>query len=674
MSLFALFLSALIVPLLFFGNYVLGAFFLVLLLYLLIFRIKKKKLIYYIVLISLIILTICLISKFIHLDNSYYLVIERKEGYCLVFNGLETFYLKVDKESTYDLLDIIKVIGSKSRIDFVTLESQFNFNYYLFSKNVDFEINSEEISYVFNFPFGNYFLKTNFLNQFKDDLVRDYLSSILFSYSVYDNEKINALREIQVIAIISLTGTYLNFALYSLKKLYFLKYEEKESTILAFLTFLPFLLINLNKFVVIRVIAFYLFNFVNKFYLNRRFERIEVISLVGLVFILFSPRIVFQSSFYISFTIYYLLALIGNNFNNFKNIEKKFLMQIVIFLIVLPFTISNNYSFNILSIIIIFIISPLNKLIFIIGVLSFFFLPYNAVDFILKYLTEFIILFDKLNLNIHVPEFSSLLYLIYYALFILFFYYFEIKHKRKLIPIVLFELSLLILYIIPLENSLTYQVTFLNVGQGDSTLVRINNHSYLIDTGGLTYNDIATNSLIPFLKKNRIYSLDAVFITHYDFDHSGGYESLASHFKVGNVYDYSNFDEFESSIFKVKNLNVYNELWDEENDKSLVLKFELNDTSFLIMGDAPSKIEDQIIKDNPTLDIDVLKVGHHGSKTSSSLDFLKVITPKEAVISCGKNNIYHHPNEETLTNLKKVNARIRRTDLEGSITYKNIFV
>lgn len=674
MSIFTLFLSALIVPLLFYGNYVLGIFFLILLLYFLIFKIKNKKLISYVVLTSLLTLTICLLTKFIHLNTSYYLVIERKEGYCLVFNGLETFYLKVDKESTYDFLDIIKVIGNKSKIDFTTLESQFDFNYYLFSKNVDYQINSNEISYIFNFPLGNYFLKTNFLNQFKNELVKDYLSSMLFSYSVYDNENINKLREIQVVAIISLTGTYLNFALYSLKKLYFLKFEDKESTILAFLTFLPFLLINLNKFVVIRVIVFYLFNFFNKFYLNRRFERIEVISLIGLAFIFLSPRIIFQSSFYISFTIYFFLMLISNNFNNYKNIEKKFLMQIVIFIIVLPFTISSNYSFNILSIIIIFIISPLNKVIFIIGVLSFFFLPYNVVDFILKYLTEFIMLFDKLNLNIHVPEFNSLMYLVYYALVILFFYYFEIKHKRKLIPIALFEVSLLVLYVIPIENSFTYQVTFINVGQGDSTLVRIKNHSYLIDTGGLTYNDIATNSLIPFLKKNRIYSLDAVFLTHNDFDHSGGFESLADHFDVKNVYDYSNFNEFDSTIFKVDNLNIYKDLWEDENDKSLVLKFELGDTSFLIMGDAPSKIEEQIIKDNPTLDIDILKVGHHGSKTSSSLEFLKVVTPKEAIISCGKNNIYHHPNEETLENLKKVNAKIRRTDIEGSITYKNIFV
>ena len=674
MSIFALFLSALIAPLLFYGNYVLGIFFLILLLYFLIFKIKNEKLIYYVVLTSLLTLTICLLTKFIHLDTSYYLVIERKEGYCLVFNGLETFYLKVDKESTYDFLDIIKVIGTKSKIDFTTLESQFDFNYYLFSKNVDYQINSNEISYIFNFPLGNYFLKTNFLNQFKNELVKDYLGSMLFSYSVYDNESINKLREIQVVAIISLTGTYLNFALYSLKKLYFLKFEEKESTILAFLTFLPFLLINLNKFVVIRVVVFYLFNFFNKFYLNRRFERIEVISLIGLAFIFLSPRIIFQSSFYISFTIYFFLMLIGNNFNNYKNIEKKFLMQIVVFIIVLPFTISSNYSFNILSIIIIFIISPLNKVIFIIGVLSFFFLPYNVVDFILKYLTEFIMLFDKLNLNIHVPEFNSLMYLVYYALVILFFYYFEIKHKRKLIPIALFEVSLLVLYVIPIENSFTYQVTFINVGQGDSTLVRIKNHSYLIDTGGLTYNDIATNSLIPFLKKNRIYSLDAVFLTHNDFDHSGGFESLADHFDVKNVYDYSNFNEFDSTIFKVDNLNIYKDLWEDENDKSLVLKFELGDTSFLIMGDAPSKIEEQIIKDNPTLDIDILKAGHHGSKTSSSLEFLKVVTPKEAIISCGKNNIYHHPNEETLENLKKVNAKIRRTDIEGSITYKNILV
>ena len=87
------------------------------------------------------------------------------------------------------------------------------------------------------------------------------------------------------------------------------------------------------------------------------------------------------------------------------------------------------------------------------------------------------------------------------------------------------------------------------------------------------------------------------------------------------------------------------------------------------MGDAPSEIEKEIIKKYKKLDCDILKVGHHGSDTSSSLEFLKAVTPEEAIISCGVNNSYGHPSEEVVNRLNDLDIKIRRTDLEGTIEY-----
>ena len=119
-----------------------------------------------------------------------------------------------------------------------------------------------------------------------------------------------------------------------------------------------------------------------------------------------------------------------------------------------------------------------------------------------------------------------------------------------------------------------------------------------------------------------------------------------------------------------KNLNTYGSLFEDENYKSLVLSYEFKNIKFLFMGDAPKEIEEKIILSNPNLRCDVLKVGHHGSNTSSSEDFIKTIKPKIAIISCGYNNKYHHPSDETLEVLEKYNIKIRRTDLEGTINYK----
>ena len=107
--------------------------------------------------------------------------------------------------------------------------------------------------------------------------------------------------------------------------------------------------------------------------------------------------------------------------------------------------------------------------------------------------------------------------------------------------------------------------------------------------------------------------------------------------------------------------------------KSLVLQFSVKNTNFVITGDAPIKIEKQIIKDNQKIECDILKVGHHGSKTSSSSEFITYLNPKEAVISCGRNNSYGHPHQEVINILKSKNIKIRRTDLEGTIRYSFLF-
>ena len=122
----------------------------------------------------------------------------------------------------------------------------------------------------------------------------------------------------------------------------------------------------------------------------------------------------------------------------------------------------------------------------------------------------------------------------------------------------------------------------------------------------------------------------------------------------------------------IKNLNDYYDVWTDENDRSLVLYLNLNEEYFLFMGDASKTIEKKIIDEYKSLTVDYLKVSHHGSSSASSLDFLKFINPKEAIISAGKNNFYGHPNKEVLDNLNKCNIKIRRTDLEGTITYKFI--
>ena len=176
---------------------------------------------------------------------------------------------------------------------------------------------------------------------------------------------------------------------------------------------------------------------------------------------------------------------------------------------------------------------------------------------------------------------------------------------------------------------------------------------------------------------------------HGDFDHCGEAINLVNNFKVEKViFNCGEFNDLEKELIKVlnkkkikyysciKELNIDNNKlkflqtkeYDNENDNSNVIYTELNGYKFLFMGDASITTEHEILEKYNLPDIDVLKVGHHGSKTSSSEEFIEDINPKYSIISVGKNNRYGHPNREVIENLKE--SKIYRTDQDGSIMFK----
>jgi competence protein ComEC len=188
----------------------------------------------------------------------------------------------------------------------------------------------------------------------------------------------------------------------------------------------------------------------------------------------------------------------------------------------------------------------------------------------------------------------------------------------------------------------------------------------MIDTGGYKSFDMAEEVLIPFMNKKKITHIDALILTHDDFDHSGAKDSLVNMFKVNEVLTEKEQFPYKIGDLNINNLNTFD--FEEANDNSLVLSLEFMNKKFLFMGDASVKTEEKIMS-KYNVDCDILKVGHHGSKTSSSDKFIKAASPNEAIISCGASNYYGHPNQEVIDTLNKYNVKIRRTDLEGTICY-----
>ena len=235
-------------------------------------------------------------------------------------------------------------------------------------------------------------------------------------------------------------------------------------------------------------------------------------------------------------------------------------------------------------------------------------------------------------------------------------------------------------------NNNNLKIYFLDVGQADSILIENNNEYMLIDAG----NNEDGLKLVNYFNSLGITNFKIVIGTHAHEDHIGGLDDIIKNFSIESFYmpevitttktfeDVLDALEEKQVAFQTPTLNE--ELNFEEtrieilnvednssdlNDTSIVLRLEYGTTSFLFMGDASSKIEQRILNEN--IRSDVLKVSHHGSTGSTTLSFLKKVSPTYAVISVGKDNIYKHPSSTIINRLNKNNVKVYRTDEQGTI-------
>ncbi|TFE31778.1 MBL fold metallo-hydrolase [Cohnella luojiensis] len=233
-------------------------------------------------------------------------------------------------------------------------------------------------------------------------------------------------------------------------------------------------------------------------------------------------------------------------------------------------------------------------------------------------------------------------------------------------------------------------VYFLNVGQGDATYIKTaGGDDILIDAGKNEAGDI----VVSYLKQLGVDDIEIMIATHPDSDHIGGLDTVLGSFKVKAVYAPKvshTTDTFKDFLLAVKKegltikeakaglavpikgvtakfLGPVKTYGDDLNDWSAVLHFTYGTTRFLFTGDAEKKSEDDIIASKRALKADVLKIGHHGSVSSTSAAFLKAVSPKYAIISVGKNS-YGHPAATIINRLKTAKVTTFRTDLNGTVT------
>ena len=571
-----------------------------------------------------------------------------------------------------------------------TVPNNFNYKEYLYNHKIYYictikkmKITKSNVSLFYNIK--NSIIKR--CNSFKK--IGPYLLTfIIGDKSNLDNDIINSYKDNGISHLFAISGMHIGlFSLLILTILKKLKMSINKSYIItiSFIWFYAFLT-GFSSSVLRAGLLFTLLS-INKVF-NLNIKSIYVLVLTGCILIVINPLIIKDIGFIYSFTTTFGLMYSSKIIKKYKVIG----VSLIAFLVSLPITINNFYEFNILSIIINIIFVPyVSIIVYPICLLTYIFSFLEPITYfslnIMEYLSTHLVGIDYFR--IVMPKMNIFMVIIYYLIF------FILVNKR-------FKLCVVILCLILSVNSNKYllddsfHVEFLDVSQGDSILIRYpkNNKIVLIDTGGIvSFNNTNTykvsDSTITYLKSLGVKTIDHMIISHGDYDHMGEAINLVNNFKVEKViFNCGPYNDLENELIKVldkkkikyysciKELNIgKNKLhflqtkeYDNENDNSNVIITELNGYKFMFMGDASVTTEHEILDKYNLSDIDVLKVGHHGSRTSSSKEFINEINPKYSIISVGKNNRYGHPNKEILDNLN--NSKIYRTDENGSIMFK----
>ena len=244
-----------------------------------------------------------------------------------------------------------------------------------------------------------------------------------------------------------------------------------------------------------------------------------------------------------------------------------------------------------------------------------------------------------------------------------------------------------------IEIASDVEVHFIDVGQGDATLVKADDKYMLIDAG----DNSKGTAVQSYLKKQGVKKLDYLILTHTDADHIGGADVVITKFDVDTLFigdykkDNKTYEEVMDAIeykrlkystplvgneYKLGNaiftIVAPNTTYDDPNNSSIALLLKNGENTFLFTGDCEEEAETDILANGIDIDCDVYKVGHHGSRTASGKDFLKAISPEYGIISCAEENSYGHPHAEVLNNLRNMSVKIFRTDEQGSVVaYSN---
>ncbi|OQC11268.1 MAG: ComEC family competence protein [Tenericutes bacterium ADurb.Bin087] len=637
---------------------------------LLLIRVFKIRHVFVLVIVSfiigLIIMKICNYINNLPFTNGLALVTKAGQNHVVILTLRGKLYVRISN-NTFVEGDVLFIKGYKIPYSFRTLEGEFNYAKYLENKGIISALNVTFLELKIASLLRLFSRGTKVIS-YPTQL--ENLKNILLTKTInYDDAFLNELVRLDLIFLITLTGAHLSFLRRLIKKISSVFMNELWQEIISYLCLIPLFLLNVTKFAFYRIFLSGVLRYINKTKLQSLFNSVELTSIAAFFFLVINPYFIFDPAFYLAYTLTFLFKLLQPA----KTIKGRLQGVLIVVCVIVPYNIFKSGSFEIVylffSLLLVPLISIWTLLYFVTMLLPFL---QNMGINLLNVIYHVVLLMKKINITLYFGAINNVVKLLVIVLVAFLLYSINAKIKPLQKEILFVITTVLLLNLLPISHYLEYAISFINVGQGDSTLLRIKNKYVLVDTGGLTYKDVGNDILIPYLKRNKIFSLDYLIITHDDFDHCGAKEVLVNNFNVKNVITKRDYFPLTINGITIRNLN--NKYYDDLNLDSLILYVAFPRMNVLLMADAGIVNETELINNYPSLKVDVLKVGHHGSNTSTSEDFIRHYRPEVAIISCGYANYYGHPHHSVLATLHKYDVKVKRTDTLGTITIKTCII
>ncbi|MBS4217086.1 DNA internalization-related competence protein ComEC/Rec2 [Bacillus sp. FJAT-49711] len=608
-------------------------------------------------------------------------------------------------------------------------EFAFNYKQYLYRQNIHWLLVANTLVWNECFaakPSFKYYLQNlrskgvkAVENSFPDQLI-PYASALIFGdRSSFSENTYRSYQQIGVVHLLAISGLHIAIFVGIIYVVCLRLGISKETIYWFLMIFLPIytVLSGANPPVIRAVLMSLLLLSSKKWRLP--ITSLDALSISFIIFLFFDPLLIYHAGFQLSYCVTFCLIVSSQTIfaANHSYLRKMMDTSTVSTLASFPILAFHFFEFSLIGIIANIVFVPFYTAIILPSILGLFVLKFFS-DQLFTFLAE--ILASLINYSEQLaslastfkfstiitgkPSMVSIIFMILGA-----YLYVFLTEKRKPRTIAVLPVTfILLIHISLIHYSPKGEVVFIDIGQGDSTLIKLpyNRGTYLIDTGGqLDFPvqewqkrkkpfRVGTHILVPVLKSKGISKVNKLILTHSDADHIGAAKELLDEIsineliispnswqnplmknilRIAETYGIPIHEEkagtaWENKSGKFQFIFPFDEHYEGNND-SLVLFAEFGGLTWLFMGDVEKEGELEIIQAYRRLNINVLKVGHHGSKTSSTSDFVKFVRPEYAVISAGDDNRYGHPHKEVLDVFEENNVQLFRTDKQGAVHY-----